>query len=73
MHCSALIILLCLVGFTLTAQTGDNLGSCDQDQWNVEKRYDDYGFEQCGPNGWVYQLCPVGTYCYSEGTGVSCH
>ena len=70
---SAVITLFSLVGFAFTAQTGDNLGSCAYNQLNEEHCYDEYGFEQCGPNGCVYQECPVGTFCYSQGTGVSCH
>ena len=70
---STIITLLSLVSFAFAAQTGANLGSCDQSQLNEETCYDAYGFEQCGPQGWVYQECPVGTYCYNEGTGVLCY
>lgn len=70
---AAVITLFSLIGFAFAAQTGDNLGQCTTDELNEEACYDDYGFEQCGPNGWVYQECPVGTYCYTEGSGVSCH
>jgi hypothetical protein len=70
---SAFIVLCSVIGIALSAQTGDNLGPCDSDQLNDETCYDASGFEQCGPNGWVYQECPVGTQCYNEPSGgVSC-
>ena len=67
------VTLFSLVGLAFASQTGDNLGSCDDNQLNMESCYDAYGFTQCGPQGWVYQECPVGTYCYAHGSGVSCH
>jgi len=66
------LALCCLVGTALAAQTGDILGECTTDQLNEETCYDVQGFEQCGENGWVYQECPVGTYCYNSGGGVMC-
>jgi len=65
--------LCCVIGSALAAQTGDILGQCSTSQLNDEACYDIYGFEQCGENGWVYQECPVGTYCYDESGGVSCN
>jgi hypothetical protein len=70
---STVIALFSFIGFAFAAQTGDILGQCTNDQLNEEICYDDNGFEQCGDNGWVYQECPIGTNCYSEGSGVSCH
>lgn len=67
------ITLLSLFGLSFARQTGDYLGSCDESQLNVEQCYDADGFEQCGPQGWVYQECPVGTNCYTRGEGVICH
>ena len=55
------------------AETGDILGPCTASELNQEKCYGSGGFQQCGPEGWVYQSCPVGTSCFDSGTGVSCH
>ena len=70
---SAIILVFTLLGAAFAYQTGQNLGQCTTDELNEEQCYDDYGFEQCGENGWVYQECPVGTLCYEAGSGVSCH
>ena len=70
---SAFIALCSLIGFAFAYQTGDNLGICTNDELNEESCYDANGFVQCGPNGWVYQDCPVGTSCVNlDGGGVLC-
>lgn len=69
---SVFLALCSFLGFAVAAQTGDNLGSCTTEQLNEEACYDIYGFTQCGPNGWVYQECPVGTECYNIAGGVRC-
>ena len=70
---SAIIVLYSVIGVAFAQQTGENFGSCTTDELNVESCYDANGFVQCGPNGWVYQECPVGTSCYSlDGGGVIC-
>jgi len=70
---SALIALFSIIGVAFAYQTGDYLGPCTNDELNEETCYDTYGFEQCGDNGWIYQDCPIGTYCHNlSGGGVIC-